>query len=179
MKPLIASVLILVLTVGCGSVTKPKLGPTPAGDTLKAETSAVGFSYRDLQGKRLSARSFRGQVLVVSYFATWCAECLEQLPRFNSLLREFADGGGLDIIAVSVDLRPRQDLPPVLELVRPIFKVALADESDLFGQTSMGPLTGIPMTFLINKEGYVTETLQGEVPMPYLRRRVLELMGET
>ncbi len=177
MKFGLASVLILVVLTGCGSAKTPSKSVSVRAQPQTAPRTLVDFTYRDLSGQTMSAEQFKGRVLVVSYFATWCAECLEQLPRFNGLIRDISEPDSLEIIAVSVDLRPERVLPPVLNLIRPLFKVVLADEAGLYGRTPMGTLSGVPTTFLIDKEGHLNETLTGEVPMPYLRRRILELMG--
>ena len=179
MKFGLASVLILVILTGCGSAKVSRKSAPVRVQQEAASGTLVNFSYRDLNGETLTSDQFKGRVLVVSYFATWCAECLEQLPRFNGLIREMADPSRIEVIAVSLDLNPKRALPPVLNLIRPLFKVVLADESSLYGRTPMGGLNGVPTTFLIDTEGYVNETLTGEVPMPYLRRRILELMEGT
>ena len=179
MKIGLVTILVLVCLGGCGSSMSPNRGLSQSSSSLNAAQNTVEFKYRDLMDEPLETSQFSGRVVVISYFAAWCTECLEQLPRFNALLRDIPESDAVEVIAVSVDRNPKNELPPLLSIVRPLFKVALADEASLYGRTPMGDLIGVPTTYLIDKKGYLTETLRGEVPMQYLRRRVLELMDET
>jgi peroxiredoxin len=64
--------------------------------------NAIGFTLATVDGKKVSLNNYRGQVVVLNFWATWCEPCKEELPEFERLQRKYRDRG-LKILAVSVD----------------------------------------------------------------------------
>jgi thiol-disulfide isomerase/thioredoxin len=75
---------------------------TPAGFARGASTGVPAWSAVDIDGRRWSAEALRGRVVVVDFWATWCAPCLEELPRLKRMHQRHEDRG-LTIIGVSLD----------------------------------------------------------------------------
>ena len=63
---------------------------------------APDFSIVTDQGKRVTPTSFGGKILVLNFWATWCAPCVQEVPSLNAFQRQFA-GSGVVVVAVSVD----------------------------------------------------------------------------
>jgi peroxiredoxin len=63
---------------------------------------AGGFTVRDLQGKRVRLAELRGKVVVLAFWATWCAPCLQELPHLEALQKKLGKDG-LTVIAVATD----------------------------------------------------------------------------
>ncbi|MBI4460858.1 MAG: TlpA family protein disulfide reductase [Acidobacteria bacterium] len=63
------------------------------------------FTLRDSEGQVVALADFKGQIVVLNFWATWCAPCIEEMPSLNRLSERYA-GKGLEIIAVSVDEDP-------------------------------------------------------------------------
>ncbi len=69
---------------------------------IKEGDRAPDFSIRTDEGRTVSPADFGGKVLVLNFWATWCAPCVEEIPTLDSLQRHFA-GSGLVVLGVSVD----------------------------------------------------------------------------
>src|SRR3974390_2574623 len=93
----------------------------PAGELL--HKTAPEFVRADLSGRRIDLKAYRGKVVLLNFWATWCASCQVELPRFAAWQRKY-DAKGLQILAVSMDddakpvratvLRLRLDFPVVM-----------------------------------------------------------------
>lgn len=64
--------------------------------------NAIGFALASVEGKRISLKALRGQVVVLNFWATWCNPCQEELPEFERLQRRYGKRG-LKILSVSLD----------------------------------------------------------------------------
>jgi peroxiredoxin len=94
---------ILILLLGlcfqcaCSSTREPEsAGPAAEGQT------APDFRFKDQSGKQFSLSDFRGKVVLVNFWATWCSPCREEMPSLESLLRQM-DSNNLKMLALSVD----------------------------------------------------------------------------
>lgn len=65
-------------------------------------TQAPTFSLPDLNGKTVTLRSFKGKVLLINFWATWCAPCREEMPALDRLQHKMKDKG-LSVIGISID----------------------------------------------------------------------------
>ncbi len=92
--------LILALTMG---VAGRSLAQTAPWDIEKLpSTKAPGFSLPDLTGKVINVTAFGDKVLLINFWATWCAPCRQEMPALDRLQRQFA-GQGLAVIGISID----------------------------------------------------------------------------
>lgn len=107
MLPLAALAIASVLSAPDGGVSawrdRPAAGRPVLTDARRdTPTEVPAWTAVDIDGRRWSAESLRGRVVVVDFWATWCAPCLEELPRLKRLHERHA-GRGLTIIGVSLD----------------------------------------------------------------------------
>jgi thiol-disulfide isomerase/thioredoxin len=134
---------------------------------------APTFTRNDLSGKLVDLRAFRGQVVLLNFWATWCGPCRLELPRFAAWQTQYGPRG-LQILAVSMD----DDPAPVRALVRQLnldFPVVMGDQP--LG-TLYGGVLGLPQTFLIGRDGTVRARLKGEADLQSLESRVRRLLAE-
>lgn len=132
----------------------------------QAATRMPSFALEDVRnGAIVNSSSFDGKVLLLTFFATWCPPCVEEVPILNKLHEELADAG-FSVIGLSVD---QQGAPVVSRFVerRAINYPVLMAES----KTTMdfGGVYGIPVAFLVNKAGNVVKKYTG-----YIQHSVLE-----
>jgi cytochrome c biogenesis protein CcmG, thiol:disulfide interchange protein DsbE len=128
---------------------------------------APSFTRTDLTGKQIRLQHFRGKVVLLNFWATWCGPCLIELPRFGAWQRKYGPAG-LQVIAVSMD----DDPTPVRNMVRKLqleFPVVMGDER--LG-TLYGRVLGLPVTYVIDRKGRVSTCLPGEADLDGLELRI-------
>jgi thiol-disulfide isomerase/thioredoxin len=123
--------------------------PKPAPD--------VAFSDRD--GGSVTLQDFKGKVVLLNFWATWCAPCVEEMPTLDALESDLRDEG-LKVLAVSEDAGGRDQVEPFLreKLNLDNLEIFLDPKGRLGG--AMG-LRGMPTTFLIDARGNVVGGMEG------------------
>ncbi len=118
--------------------------------------SVSDFSLNTLNKGSFSLKDYKGKVLVVNFFATWCPPCNAEIPHFVSLQKQYGTKG-LVILGVSEDDEPAP-LSPFISKFHIQYPVGMATPTmaKVFGRFS-----SIPTTFIIDKTGHITETVKG------------------
>jgi len=92
--------LTIFMTMGCTAVGWAQIAPW---DIEKLPgTKAPGFSLPDLTGKTVTSAAFRDKVMLINFWATWCAPCRGEMPALDRLQKQFEDKG-LAVIGISID----------------------------------------------------------------------------
>ena len=140
-----------------------------------AACAAGPKSLRSLDGAPLSLSAYRGRVVLLDFWATWCAPCKVSLPFYAALDRDLR-AKGLTVIAVNTD----EDDAPVRRFLRET-PLSCTVARDPRGQVAddMG-VSMIPTTLLLDREGKVRLRKQGFTPgdEPALRAEVEKLLGQ-
>ena len=100
--------------------------------SAKVGGRAPEFSIVTDHGKRVTATSFGGKVLVLNFWATWCQPCVQEIPSLNAFQRRFAKSGVV-VVAVSIDKNP-QKYKAFLDAVRPVFDTTRDPAADVSAQ---------------------------------------------
>lgn len=163
--------------VACGG--QPRVSKTDGTSTQAKGQAAepIDLEWLDIKGEPFQLSSLRGQVVLVSVFATWCLPCAEQLSEFDRMVYGKNPVNGLAVVGVSVDQKPQTTVPQFVDYWRLRLPVILADDPAMQGETPFGRLSSIPTTFVLDTSGRHIETLAGAVPSAYIQRRVQELNG--
>jgi peroxiredoxin len=131
---------------------------------------APEFARRDLTGKNVDLRSFRGKVVLLNFWATWCAPCLLEMPVFAGWQRRYGPQG-VQVIAISMD----DDDEPVRKVIAKMklnYPVVMGDAK--LGERYGGVL-GLPLTYLIDRNGVVRARFQSETDVNAIEKQ-LKLM---
>lgn len=128
----------------------------------------------DLQGNPSKLSDFRGTVVVLNFWATWCGPCRMELPELEKLYNELG-GKGLMVLAVSVD-EYRQMVPAFLQRMKLTLPVYFVDPMT---ERSLGIGT-IPFTLVLDKEGKAVRAYPGysQEGMRDLKKLAAELLAE-
>jgi thiol-disulfide isomerase/thioredoxin len=133
----------------------PASPPSPAPEDEKYPL-APSFTLEDIAGQKLNFADYKGQVVAINFWATWCARCRAAIPRLVELQDKYR-AQGLRIIGLSVDDNSRA-VREYLKTQAVNYPVAMADWKL---RKSYGGISGIPTTFLIGRDGRVYFTKVG------------------
>ena len=135
---------------------------------------AQALTVTTLDGKTIDLAALRGKVVLVNYWATWCAPCREEMPTLSTFYRTYHDRG-LELIAISVD-RPRDRTAVVKASKALAYPTAMLSDITVNG---MGEPDGVPLTWVVGADGIVRDKfiavdseLLGKVVLPLLPRSV-------
>lgn len=169
MKPVLKTALVgfLLLSALAGislGVYSRRKAPAPAGSGAAAPSAArrpaaPDFSLRDLNGRAVSLKDFRGKVVMLDFWATWCGPCRESIPVLKAL-REKYGPQGFEVVGLSVDEVP-EDVAEFVARHGVKYPVALESGSGVAGQYGV---SGIPATFLLDADGAVVDRWVGYAP---------------
>jgi thiol-disulfide isomerase/thioredoxin len=162
-----------------GLLVAALLGGWFAGGARRAEAAesllnrrAPDFVRRDLDGGSVNLARLRGNVVLLNFWATWCAPCEAEMPVFSHWQRDYG-GSGLRVIGISMD----DSEPPVGKLVGPLkldYPIAMGD-ARLGGR--YGGVLGLPLTFLIDRHGVVRARFEGLADLKAMERQMKELLA--
>ena len=156
----------------CASVVSATAHAAPPAQNL-LNKKAPGFAFTGLSGQSLALAHFRGKVVLLNFWATWCAPCQVEMPVFAAWQRKYGPQG-LQVIGISMD----DDAAPARRLVERLklnYPVAMGDER--LG-ARYGGVFGLPLTFLIDRNGVVHARFQGETDLNLIERQVAALLAQ-
>ena len=132
---------------------------------------APRFIRTDLEHKRLDLNNYRGKVVLLNFWATWCAPCKVEMPRFVEWQKQYGPRG-LQLIGISMDDDPALVRKAYGEL-RLNYPVAMGDEK--LGEL-YGGILGLPVTFLIDSHGKIAAQYQGETDLDRIELQLQSLL---
>jgi peroxiredoxin len=162
-RTLRASTLLILLVWGC----------TSQGDNNELPGRAPQFALKDLKGHTVRLEDLRGKVVLLNFFATWCAPCRQEIPDLERLYRRFNDQG-LEIVGISLDMEGARLLNPFVQYYGITYPIVLGTREVV---VDYGGIRGIPTSFLIDRTGRVAKHFVGFRPVQEFEQSVLELLG--
>lgn len=152
-KAAIAGIVAAVVVVVAFIVLGQKRTFEPVG----AGKDSIDFTLPDLDGKTASLKDFRGKVVFLNFWATWCKPCEEEMPSMQALYESLKDKP-FEIVAVSVDSEGPETVKAFAQKYGITFKI-LHDRKGKIKE--MYKTTGVPETFIIDQNGAVAEKVWG------------------
>ena len=138
-----------------------------------ASTKMPAFVLADVvDGKEVASDDFHGKTLLVTFFATWCPPCLQEIPTLVELQKEFANDG-FSVIGLSVDQGGSTEVARFVTQQEINYPVLMADAQTA---ENFGGVYGIPVSFLVNKSGNVVKTYTGLMPHKVLLKDIRHVM---
>ena len=158
LQPLMLIVLILV---GVGIIvllqTKDSSFNLSGKPLLGKGVPAPDFTLPGLDGQMVSLADYRGKVVLLNIWATWCPPCVEEMPSMEELYQKLK-AEDFEILAVSMDISGAQAVRPFMEKHKLNFP-ALTDTEGAV--KSLYQTTGVPESFIIDKDGIIVEKVIG------------------
>jgi thiol-disulfide isomerase/thioredoxin len=140
--------------------------------TRENNATAPDFSLPDLAGRTVSLSSFKGRVVLLDFWATWCEPCQEELPELVALHEKYKDRG-FSVVGVSMDILGLKVVAPFARENRVPYPLLLSG-----GMAPEGyPLPGFPAAFLIDRRGLIVRRYLGPKLSSDLARDIEEVLA--
>ena len=120
---------------------------------------APNFTFPGLDGKNTSLSDYKGKVVLVNIWATWCPPCVYEMPSMQKLYNEF-NGKNFEILAVSIDAAGIDAAAPFMKKHKLSFPALMDPKGTI---KSMYGVTGIPESFIIDKQGVLVGKIIGPI----------------
>ena len=146
--------------------------PAQATDSLLHRPAPV-FALPDLHGVRVDLAKDRGKVILLNFWATWCAPCRLEMPRFVAWQQQYGVRG-FQTIGVSIDdsAAPARALVEKMHLNYPVV-MGSAQLGERYGG-----VMGVPVTFLIDRKGVVQARFDGGGGLDRMEKELERLLAE-
>ncbi|MEI6669631.1 MAG: TlpA disulfide reductase family protein [Acidobacteriota bacterium] len=138
-----------------------------------AKTANLNFTLKDVNGASVNLASFKGKVIVLDFWATWCGPCKVEIPGFIQLHDQYKDRG-LAVIGVQVQDQP-EALKPFVDQYRMSYPVLIGMGHDDL-EEAFAPMWGLPTTFIISRDGFVCRKRMGLHSKEQFEKDVLGLL---
>jgi thiol-disulfide isomerase/thioredoxin len=142
-------VWVVLGLAGLAVVSAILLGGVDTGPKL-----AVEFTLRSLDGMDVSLVEYRGSVVILDFWATWCKPCTTTFPELHALQQDYADRGVV-LLVVSLDRSAQRARDHLEKNGFPIDNVLWGSLEEARGVKDLYGVGGIPRTFLIDRAGYI------------------------
>lgn len=147
---------------GATLASMPKLGVAPA------------WKLKDLDGKEVSSESFKGKVVVVDFWATWCGPCRVEIPGYVEMQKKYGKDG-FAIVGISLDQAGAAVVKAFADKFAINYTILMGD--DAITQT-FGGVEAIPTTFLIDRTGQIRDRKLGAEHSETYEQKVLSVLRE-
>jgi thiol-disulfide isomerase/thioredoxin len=167
-RALLGLFAVAVLFPLAGSV----LAQLPVIRFVRDPDPAPDFKLKEITGKELTLEAFRGKVVLLNFWATWCGPCREEIPELITLQNRYKDR--LQIVGLVVDDDDEKEIHKVIESEGINYPVALADTET---RLAYGGIAALPTVFVINPEGRVVQKHVGLFNPALYETEVRALLG--
>lgn len=125
-----------------------------------------------VDGKTFQSDDFKGQVLLVTFFATWCPPCRQEIPTLIKLQDKYSSKE-FSVIGLSVDEKGPKVVVKLIDKTKINYPVLMAD-----GKVAreFGGIAGIPTSFLVDREGKIFKRYPGYVPQSLLEKDIKSIL---
>jgi thiol-disulfide isomerase/thioredoxin len=155
--------------------------PPPAADgsgeddgdgVLVGKDAPLNFTLKDMHGDDVVLSSYKGKVMILNFWATWCGPCKAEIPDLVRLQAQYRDD--LVVLGFSVDDTPEKMKPYATEYKINYPLLVGNGREDV--QDAYGPLWGIPVSVIIDREGKITKKHSGIASREQFEREIKPLL---
>jgi peroxiredoxin len=162
MKTPVAVVVAMACAVAALSAQKDALKP-----------ANLNFSFKDTSGKKVPLSDFKGKVILLDFWATWCVPCKQEIPGFIELQKKFG-ARGLQIVGLSVD-DPLSLAKTYATQMKMNYPVLLAEgKEDVL--KAYDPIPSIPVSVIIDRRGRIAARHLGIASMDVFEKEIVPLL---
>lgn len=146
----------------------------PVANATGGNTTAPAWSLKDLDGKTVSLSDFKGKVVLLNFWATWCPPCRAEIPDLVALQNQYREAG-LVVVGLSIDTITPAQIQAFAKRTKINYPVVIAGEETV---AAYGNFPSIPTTFFVNREGKIARTIQGGADRAALEMAIKPLLAK-
>ena len=150
---LAASVAVALGVTACA----PQASTKTAVRDEKERKQAPNFALKDAHGKTVKLTDFKGKVVLLDFWATWCGPCQIEIPWFEEFQRKYKDRG-FEVVGVSMDDDGWKVINPFVQQKKINYRILLGDDST---GSLYGGVDALPMTLVIDRDGRIASVHVG------------------
>jgi peroxiredoxin len=139
-----------------------------------ARIAAPDFTLADFNGSSVRLSTYKGKVVLLDFWATWCTGCKVEIPWYMEFQKKYKDDG-LSAIGVSMDADGWKSVKPFLEEHKLNYPVVIGDDN----LGSKYKLSNMPLTVLIDRDGKIADAHAGMVDRDAFEAEIKTLLHET
>ncbi|MFZ6873150.1 TlpA disulfide reductase family protein [Undibacterium sp. Di27W] len=174
-KFIVLAVVLGAVFAGLG-IYAGNLQTTPKPPADKAVAQLMVQQFKDAEGKSQTMAQWQGKFLVVNFWATWCAPCVQEMPELSSLQQEFK-GKPVQILGPGIDSPSNiAEFSKKYQISYPLFAAGM-EGTELSRQLGNAG-GGLPFTILISPDGRVLKSYLGRLKMQELRADIAKFSLE-
>ena len=174
----VSAAIATAFLLGCfleGCSTGPTTVKAASVKDDKDRHTAPDFALKDADGKTVHLADYKGKVVLLDFWATWCGPCRIEIPWFEEIERTRKDKG-FEVLGVSMDENGWEDVKPFLAQMKVNYRVVIGDDPTT---QAYGGVDSLPTTFLIDREGKIAAIHIGLAGRKDFEDGVEELLRET
>lgn len=135
-----------------------------------ATTPLLEFSLPDVTGKQRSISEWQDKIRIINFWATWCPSCLEEIPEFIKLQKQYKDKG-LQFIGIAIE--DQQSVEEYIKTININYPMLVGGEQAIGLSHQLGNIiNAVPFTIIVNREGQIIHRHPGELS----KEKILEVI---
>lgn len=144
----------------------------PDDATVAGKPAPLHFTLKDMNGVDVKLAAFKGKVILLNFWATWCGPCKAEIPSLVELQTQYGDD--LVVLGFSVD-DPVEKMRPYAEEYKINYPLLVGNGREDV-QEAFGPLYGIPVSVIIDREGRIAKKHSGIASKSQFEREIKSLL---
>jgi peroxiredoxin len=168
--PLFGTLLLLAGFAGCMKTPQPEAKLHKENE----RKAAPNFSLKDANGQNVTMAEYKGKVVLLNFWATWCAPCKEEIPWFMEFENQYKDRG-FAVLGVSFDDDGWKSVRPYIEKSKINYRIMVGES--VVGE-QYGGIDSLPTTFIIDRQGKVATSHIGLAEKRDYQNEILVLLND-
>jgi len=166
-----ASAALALLLASC---SRPSSSPTRELKSQGQRKPAPNFSLKDADGNAVNLADYRGKVVLINFWATWCGPCEAEIPWFIEFEKKYKDQG-FAVLGVSMDDDGWKSVRPYIASHKINYRIMIGSEvvSQQFGE-----IEALPTSFVLDREGRIASNHVGLVDKVDYQNEIVKLLQD-